>query len=79
MSKYINRPEPTEGRKIRLEKEWEDNLPCQSCVIKDICKHAGTFHRPNFDNSIFNVTVSCSIYNKYNEPSGILSNGGRSV
>jgi hypothetical protein len=51
----------TEDREQMLQNEWYNGLPCSDCEVRDICKHAKTFHRPDFNPKVFTVTVGCTI------------------
>lgn len=55
-----------EDRVEMLDAEWMNLImPCGKCEIRDICKHAFTIKRPNFDPAVFNVGVTCRIMNDY--------------
>lgn len=62
VTKRPRKPEvTTEDREESLQREWERSLPCADCDIRDVCKYAQTFHRPDFNPEVFTVSVSCKI------------------
>lgn len=54
----------SEDREQLLQREWESFMPCADCEVRDICKHAKSFHRPDFNPEVFSVSVTCSVKSK---------------
>lgn len=54
----------SEEREEMLQREWESSMPCADCEVRDICKHAKSFHRPDFNPEVFSVSVTCMVKSK---------------
>lgn len=48
-----------EERKEELQREFEDTLPCKTCINKDICRYANSVKRFDFNKEIFTITIEC--------------------
>lgn len=59
--RWTPEPQESEDREQLLRNEWKSSLPCSDCEVRDICKHAETFHRPDFNPDVFEVAVSCKV------------------
>lgn len=51
----------TEDRDLQLQNEWDGIMPCSDCDLRDICKYAKSFKRPDFNPDVFKVAVTCTI------------------
>jgi hypothetical protein len=54
--------ETKEERKLRLDKEWERQLPCADChpKMQRLCKHFNTFKRPDYNTEQFHIhDITC--------------------
>lgn len=55
----------SDDREHILQEEWNTVMPCRDCFVKDICKWAGSFKRPDFNPEVFGVTVDCKVKPTY--------------
>lgn len=54
-------------RELKMADDWANNMPCKYCAIKDVCKHANGFPRPDFNHDVFVVQVTCTLFDKFND------------
>ena len=52
-------------RHERLQKAWEEKLPCKNCPVAEVCKyHSVATKRIDYPEDIFEIKFSCKIRNK---------------
>lgn len=56
---------PEAERRAKLQKEWEKNLPCWGCHLKEMCKYAFTIKRVDYASYVFGVNIVCKIKDNY--------------
>ena len=49
----------------RLDMEFKSLFTCNGCSVRDVCKHAFTIKRPDFNQEIFKISIECAIKDKY--------------
>lgn len=57
--------ESKEERQDRLDSEWSELLPCNTCAISDICKYNKAVKRIDYPHDIFDISVNCKITEQY--------------
>ena len=53
----------TESRLI-LNKQFDEQLPCNGCKLSSICRYYNSLSRPSFNPKVFDVKVTCKIKDK---------------
>lgn len=43
-----------------LQEIWEEEMPCATCSINDMCKYYNKIKRIDFNRQIFKIDISCS-------------------
>jgi len=55
-----------DARADRLQDEFDRNMPCASCSIKDVCKYRNTIRKVDYNPEVFSIRVQCKIKCNYN-------------
>lgn len=48
-------------RKIDLDNRFIKNMPCINCELNFICKYSHSIKRPDFNEQVFDISVTCKI------------------
>lgn len=57
--------ESQQDRTDRLDKEWDENLPCSTCDMADICRFRRAVKRIDYPGEVFDIKVTCKIKSGY--------------
>lgn len=62
-------------REARLDSVWQRNLPCFTCRLKELCKYANHFKRPDYNADIIQVHITCKLREPIENPARTFSDG----
>ena len=46
-------------RKENLQKNFNKKMPCNDCIISDICKFSFDIEFPTYDSDVFDIEITC--------------------